>query len=49
MENIRKVLKDFVIRVATGNATSDAEISILPEVTKILLKPSCHSSNQQSI
>lgn len=30
-------LVDFVIRVAKGKTTSDTEVSVLPEVAKVLL------------
>ncbi len=30
-------LVDFVIRVAKGKTTSDTEVSVLPEVAKLLL------------
>lgn len=32
-----KALIDFVVRVSKGKTTSDTEVSVLPEVAKLLL------------
>ena len=36
-EKVIDALVDFVIRVAKGKATSYTEVSVLPEVAKLLL------------
>ncbi|MCM1008976.1 MAG: hypothetical protein NC485_13900 [Ruminococcus flavefaciens] len=35
---VTEALVDFVKRVAKGNATSETEIAVLPEVAKVLLE-----------
>jgi len=35
-DEIFNALKDFAVRVLKGNATSDKEIEILPEVVKLI-------------
>ena len=34
---INKALSDFIVRVASGKATSKEEVLILPEVARVLL------------
>lgn len=36
-EKIKKSLFDFVIRVSSGDSTRQGELSILPEMTNVLL------------
>lgn len=37
-EKVVQALVDFVVRVANGEATSEAEVAALPEIARILLK-----------
>ncbi len=36
-KQVTNALVDFVIRVSNGNATTEKEVSILPEVARLLL------------
>ena len=43
---IIKSLNDFVARVSAGNAISETETKILPEIARILLWESNHSAGE---
>ena len=36
-EQVTDALVNFIVRVANGNATSETEVAVLPEVARILV------------
>lgn len=37
-DKVTEALVDFVVKVANGKATSEAEVAVLPEIAKLLLR-----------
>lgn len=37
-DKVTKALVDFVVKVTNGKATSEAEVAVLPEIAKLLLR-----------